>query len=56
MALNRKNPIITNPMIKSAFIQPFLVAGLPIPPSSSFIITENDDYIIDENGERLITE
>lgn len=28
----------------------------PIPPSSNFIITEDDDQIVSESGDKLITE
>lgn len=52
------NLIQNNPTIKSLYTQQFDEGGFPIPPSSSFIVTDpnGDDFIITESGSRLITE
>jgi hypothetical protein len=52
------NLIQKNPTIKSLYIQQFEDGGFPIPPSSSFIVTDpnGDDFIITESGSRMITE
>jgi hypothetical protein len=56
--VNEPMGIINNPMINSPFIQTYVQGGSPIPPTSSFIVTDpsGSDYIITEDGNRLITE
>lgn len=61
MLFNNNNEpmgLINNPIIFSPFIQQYFQGGFPIPPTSSFIVTDpaGDNYIITEDGNRMITE
>jgi hypothetical protein len=49
---------LKNPTIKSPYVQQFEEGGFPIPPTSSFIVTDPDgnNYIVTETGDLMITE
>lgn len=40
----------------NVFLQQYAFPGLVIPPSGSFIITEDNNFVITETGDRTITE
>ena len=54
---NEPMGVVNNPLTNSLFVANFAQGGIPIPPLSGFIISENGNYLISEITDiQLITE
>ncbi len=56
--INEPMGVVNNPLINTPFVFNTNEGGSPLPPTSSFIVTDplGDDYIITEDGMKMITE
>jgi hypothetical protein len=52
------NALVKNPLVFNPFSQDAEGNAHPIPPTSEFIVMENDisDHILTEDGNRMVTE